>query len=315
MKKIIIFLFAGCYIFALQEAGLDDPLLDLGLGARPQGMGNAFIAIADDANAVYWNSAGLVSLSQSEITCMYTPLFEWTKLYYLSYGCPIHKGILSNSGFGISWLMITSGDILHTEVELTKDNRYKIDDKGNVIYHEDNDYDYVSNAVLIGYGKEIGHKFSLGSNIKLNYKTHFKVNAKGIGSDLGLLYKPIPSLNLGIVVQDIGTTKIKWDTGITDKIPMNLKFGIAWKILEDKLDKKITIATELEQKLKRNYHLLYHLGVEWKIVEALALRLGYDEENITAGVSFIKFPFNVDYAYVGHEELNNTHRLSLTLKF
>ena len=30
-----------------------------GIGARAEGMGGAFVAVADDATAVYWNPAGL----------------------------------------------------------------------------------------------------------------------------------------------------------------------------------------------------------------------------------------------------------------
>lgn len=38
------------------------------VGARPLAMGGAFIGVADDINAVYWNPAGLVQLEQAEIT-------------------------------------------------------------------------------------------------------------------------------------------------------------------------------------------------------------------------------------------------------
>lgn len=31
----------------------------LGTGARPRAMGSAFVSLADDANAVFWNPAGL----------------------------------------------------------------------------------------------------------------------------------------------------------------------------------------------------------------------------------------------------------------
>ena len=34
-------------------------LFDIGMGARALGMGGAFVAVADDANALYYNPAGL----------------------------------------------------------------------------------------------------------------------------------------------------------------------------------------------------------------------------------------------------------------
>ena len=38
----------------------------LGAGARANGMGDAFIAVADDATAIFWNPAGLFLLDQPE---------------------------------------------------------------------------------------------------------------------------------------------------------------------------------------------------------------------------------------------------------
>ena len=46
--------------------------LDLGAGARATGMGNAFVAVDDDAYAIYYNPAGLALLEQSELATSYT---------------------------------------------------------------------------------------------------------------------------------------------------------------------------------------------------------------------------------------------------
>lgn len=44
---------------------------DLGSGARVMGMGDAFVALADDVNASYYNPAGLTQLKRIEIQVMY----------------------------------------------------------------------------------------------------------------------------------------------------------------------------------------------------------------------------------------------------
>lgn len=41
--------------------------LGMGIGARAIGMGGAFVAVADDASATFWNPAGLVGLSHSQM--------------------------------------------------------------------------------------------------------------------------------------------------------------------------------------------------------------------------------------------------------
>ena len=40
--------------------------LRIGVGARAEGMGEAFVAVANDPSAVFWNPAGLASLQRRE---------------------------------------------------------------------------------------------------------------------------------------------------------------------------------------------------------------------------------------------------------
>ena len=49
--------------------------LRFGVGARPLAMGNSFVAIADDATAVYWNPAGLSQGNGMEFFVSYTERF------------------------------------------------------------------------------------------------------------------------------------------------------------------------------------------------------------------------------------------------
>ncbi len=42
--------------------------LGMGIGARAMGFGGAFVSIADDASAIFWNPAGLVDLNQHQLS-------------------------------------------------------------------------------------------------------------------------------------------------------------------------------------------------------------------------------------------------------
>jgi hypothetical protein len=51
-----------------QRAGISTAqFLKIGVGARAAALGDAFIAIADDASALYWNPAGLIQFKNHEI--------------------------------------------------------------------------------------------------------------------------------------------------------------------------------------------------------------------------------------------------------
>ena len=49
-------------------------IFEIGMGARALGMGGAFVAVADDANAIYYNPAGLAYMEGRNITSLYSSL-------------------------------------------------------------------------------------------------------------------------------------------------------------------------------------------------------------------------------------------------
>src|SRR5215471_4820039 len=52
-----------------QRAGTSSAtFLRIGVGARAVGMGETFVAVANDPSAIYWNPAGLASLQRREFS-------------------------------------------------------------------------------------------------------------------------------------------------------------------------------------------------------------------------------------------------------
>jgi hypothetical protein len=50
---------AGTALGFLGSSATGFTFMRIGVGARPVGMGGAYTAVADDANALFWNPAGL----------------------------------------------------------------------------------------------------------------------------------------------------------------------------------------------------------------------------------------------------------------
>jgi hypothetical protein len=292
----------------LYQAGLDNPLLDLGAGARALGMGSSFVAIADDGAAGYWNPAGLTTLSQGEFQSMFVPLFEATRYYYLSYSQPVGSRV----GLSVSWMMITSSELTNREVELAGGGRYRRE-RGNVIYRERGEYVYMGNAVMLGVGVKVLPKVKFGIGVKGILKNQANYQGKGLGIDLGVLYTPLDRINLGLSLRDATVTRIKWTTGGEDLIVSEIRLGVASKVYEGK-GHRFIISGEIEQKLRQRYRTRFHIGGEWLIGERVFLRAGFDEEDIVCGGGVCYKIFQLDYAYVTHPELKNTHRVSLKVK-
>jgi hypothetical protein len=57
------------------------------------------------------------------------------------------------------------------------------------------------------------------------------------------------------------------------------------------------------------------VGVEYLISKVVALRGGLMGDNITAGAGISVSSVTLDYAFQPHEELGNTHRVSIGLKW
>lgn len=151
--------------------------LKLGGGARALGMGGAFVAIADDATAGYWNPAGLALLKKKEVTFMANnignignPAFG-IKHHYLTGGMPTKLG-----GFGFSIIYLDVDDIIRTEADkygdIVKLGTFKDTETGFIFSYGK---EIFSDMLWVGIsGKYIHHKLD----------TH---TGKGYGIDIGML--------------------------------------------------------------------------------------------------------------------------------
>ncbi|MBU0699774.1 PorV/PorQ family protein [bacterium] len=262
-------------------------ILNYPVGAQAIGMGEAFAAAANDVNAIFWNPAGLSLLEHREINGVVD-----ANCTSVGYAQPIKFGVI---GYGISILDGGEATIYYPE-GATKTVRAQ------------SDY-----MLMLSYAGKIIENLSIGGNLKMVHSELAEVSqATAFACDVVGLYRFLANnLDIGGVIQNIGSN-IKYEEE-SDALPLNIKVGIAYRF--NRLLLTMDINKPIENKLRLN------VGAEYQIAEIMVLRAGYklkQEDNksgtgLTAGVGFKIRNYQLDYAYVPHQDLGDTHQISLLL--
>lgn len=313
-----------------------DPVA-VGVGARPIGLGRAYIGLADDASSVFLNPAGLSSGRSFDFVSMKASLMNEVGYTVLAAAIPVEIGRV---GAGI----------VNSSVQGIPLTRWT--DVSGVLRPETYGYtDYSSNVLILSYGGKLSEIFrnprlanvSFGTSLKYYLQGFSETSASlegasgsGADLDLGVRFRAASWLDMGIVLSnilpiDMGGGFFWKRNGIAENIPAGLKIGSAVKIIgRDAISSSATSELVFLLDLEKNMDaasdlLLLHSGVEWKPVKQLALRIGLDQQqsaqvsgvgvetNITYGVGINFSPVSFDYAYHGYGSLaeNTTHYFSI----
>ncbi len=292
-------------------------------GARPAGMGDCYVAVADDASAVSWNPAGLAFVpGQYNFTLMHTQLVpDWEDVYY-EYAAYAQK-VQGLGTIGASIIYLTYGKQIATDPDSP-------DPIG-----EFNSYEVIP---AIAYGTSIGENLAVGLALKFVYvdlapAEYTQDQAKGAGStfaaDVGALYRVWDGkLRLGGAVQHVGPRIAYIDEEQSDPLPRNLKLGAAYMLLNDEMN-ELMLCGEYNKSLvivedivDLSTGVILDIGAEYRYYDLLALRAGYvyDEDGEVKDFSFgmgLKYRnWAFDVANVPQAEgLKRPFRFSLTATF
>lgn len=303
----------------------------IGIGGRALGMGGAFVAVANDVTAGYYNPAGLANLNYPQISLMHSEQFGNLVNYdYAAVAIPFGTDMtfgLSVMRLGIDGIPDTRNalvDRLNNDVVIFDINQpgARLDPS---LITEFSNQDW---AFYLTFAKRLSDKFYWGANIKIIRRDIAEFGATGVGFDFGAYYTPIDNLSLGLNAQDITTTLVAWDTGRNELISPTLKLGGAYMItglLGGYIMPVLDFDVRFEnRRFASNFNLGpvsfdVHAGVEVNIENLVYIRGGYnDVKQFTVGAG-IKLPkLNIDYSFARFSEseidrLPDSHRISLIL--
>ena len=271
-------------------------IFDLGMGARPLAMGGAFVGLADDGNALFYNPAGLAWIKDFSLLSCYEMRLGTASYGHISTTFP---------HFGVGVHYFDFGEVPET------------DEFGNVIgTFSYRNYAFVAaagaKAADLPFLSRIPFAENIGLGLKgkvLNVTTLEPGNGTSFAVDASLLFRSdnssprfpfICGYGLGLVIENLIGPPIQYGSGHQEPWPKKATAGIAIELLD-----QVVLATDV------GTDDCVGLGVEWTPISAVSLRTGLKYEGIWMwslgmGTRFRHFAF--DYAVAVHPYLNNQLR-------
>jgi hypothetical protein len=211
-------------------------------------MGEANVAVADDAYASYWNPAGLGFLEGSELAMMHV---NWLPnladdLYYDFFAFRKHIPQLGTFGGHLIYLSL-----------------------GEQIRMGEGPEDYLGTftsfmmATTVSFSSLLSQYSSFGINAKISYQHLVDLGAgaeKGKGTsldfgfDLGYLRKEFltPKLDFGLTITNIGPKVAFIDPAQADPQPTNLTLGINYRVIDSEFN-KLSLIYDVNKLLVASY--------------------------------------------------------------
>ncbi len=302
--------------------------MSIGVGGRALGMGGAYVAVANDVTAGYYNPAALARIDYPEITLMHDERFGNLENYdYAAVAIPYEKDM----SFGLSIIRLGVDGIPDTRTALIDQTTGgQITDINNpnarLDYNQIQQFSDQDWAFYLSFAKRYSENFYYGVNAKIIYRKIANYNATGIGFDVGAWYSPLDKLAVGVNLQDITTTLVAWSTGRNELISPTAKVGTAYQL--QFLGGVFTPAVDLDIRFEnRQFASEFnlgpisfdgHAGLEYNFKNIISVRAGYNDiKQFTIGAG-VKLPkLNIDYSFARYSssanDLGDTHRISLML--
>jgi long-subunit fatty acid transport protein len=317
---IVIILFAlpkaSAQLFPVlggQRAGISTAqFLKIGVGGRAAALGESFVAIANDASALYWNPAGLSQFTKNQV--FFSHNIWLVDINHDFLGAVYHLD--EDNTFGVSLTSLSMKDMpVTTEFAPFGTGEY---------------FGFSDIAIGLSYSRRMTDQFSFGGTVKYLEETLDKLKMRGVMIDLGTYYwTGLGTTRFAVTVSNFGSElapdgevvlvgKRKNSEWQSFAPPTTFRIGFAFDPYEDE-DHKFTTAIQLNHPNDNSENVV--VGVEYSFQKMFFLRGGYkfnvDEQNYSFGAG-VNAPISiaeitVDYAFTNFLRLGSVHRFSIIL--
>jgi tetratricopeptide (TPR) repeat protein len=273
--------------------------LNEAVGTRPSAMGEAFVAVPGDMNALYWNSAGLIRSPNIELLVAHTEFIQNYRNEYFAFGMPFTKEDAIGANFYFSY-----------------NNSFE---KLASLSDEPSTFSAYDTYLGVSWSHAWDQYISSGVSIKGIYQTIDAYSASSIAVDLGGTVQNLilPDLVFGLVIKNLGLP-IKFIEQ-ADPLPITLEVGSSYQLFNHQLLVAFDVSKPLQQEM------LFKFGAEFNLEELLFFRAGYKYyqygndlgalSGLTAGIGAEITDYKVDYTFSPYTDLGNIHRISVTFPF
>lgn len=318
MKKTLVVLLVlvtiGFAQFGTSVGTTAHPLLKIGFGPRAAAMGNAYVGLASDITALWWNPAGLNQLNTYEAMLSH---HEWLRGIRDEFASIIWPQSPNNTfGFGLNFTSASG-------IEHWDENNLPATDSIIMAYE----------AMFVGtYTRLIGNRFAVGVGLKGMYESLYDASGFGGAVDVGIHWKASPSFGLGAALQNLGPGMFYG--GSRYNFPMQAQLGAAYT--NEDILYGLNILADIRVPMDND--ISAHLGVEVWPLEILAARIGFQSgpqslselyslgglwdnlgfnpiAGLTGGVGLLLGNYRIDYAIAPYAHLGLTHRLAFIAAF
>jgi flagellar motor protein MotB len=296
---IFVLLYAGtAFSDASQIGTTSNNFLKILVPAKPAAFGEAYCALSNDIDSIYYNPAGLGRMMSMQASFTNIQWFQDVRFFNLNLLLPVGFG---NLGFSINYM--SSPDMDKTTSTwtpadiITKFSPYSV-------------YGSVS------FAKEFTDNLFIGTNIKILDYSLDPADPKGTAmsfmADFGIIYELsfLRGLSMGAVFKNIGPATTFDTQSFTQ--PIDIRGGIGYAGQYFSLEGDVEYVTDND--------INYFFGGGLNLFDVVFLRAGYKGGTInqpTFGGGLAYAHFALDYAYVPYtsDDLGVTHRITLSYQF